>query len=290
VAKGKVLVGTSGGELAVRGWVQALDARTGKTLWRTYTIPAPGEPGSETWTGDIWKTGGGGVWLTGVYDPELNLTYWGVGNAAPWPGSAHPGYNLYTASTIALDLDTGQLKNYFQYHWNDSWDWDEMDVPLIIDVERGGRTIKGLVKPARNGYLYLLERSRNAISFVDARPYVRQDVFKSLDPRTGRPEYDPERKPEMDQVLTPFCPSLWGGKNWPPAASNPKTKLLYIPPNENLCGSLKSKAKEPMQSGQLSLGVEIKDIVTNVYPGATHIGELQAWDLTKKIDIPLARC
>ncbi len=281
VAKGKVMVGTSGGELAVRGWVQAFDANTGNLLWKTFTIPAPGEPGSETWSGDAWKTGGGGVWLTGVYDPALNLTYWGVGNAAPWPGSAHPGDNLFTSSTIALDLDTGQMKNYFQYHWNDSWDWDEMDVPLIIDVERGGRTIKGLVKPARNGYLYLLARSKDKMSFVEAKAYVIQDVFKSIDPETGRPTYNADRKPEFNQKLTAFCPSLWGGKNWPPAAYNPKTKLLYIPANDNLCGSLTSKEKEPMQAGQLSLGVEIKDIVTTVRPGATYIGEVQAWDLSK---------
>jgi alcohol dehydrogenase (cytochrome c) len=281
VAKGKVVVGPSGGELAVRGYVQALDAETGKLLWKTYTIPAPGEKGSETWSGDAWKTGGGSVWLTGVYDPELNLMFWGTGNAAPWPGSAHPGDNLYTSSTVALDLDTGEMKGYFQYHWNDSWDWDEMDAPLIVDVQQNGRSIKGLVKPARNGYLYLLERGSDKISYVAAKPYVRQNVFKSIDPQTGRPEYNMERKPEMNQKLTPFCPSLWGGKNWPPAAYNPQTKLLYIPANDNLCGSLKSKAEQPMVPGQVSLGVEVKDIVTNVYPGSTYIGELQAWDLSK---------
>jgi alcohol dehydrogenase (cytochrome c) len=281
VAKGKVMVGTSGGELAVRGWVQALDARTGGKLWRTYTIPEPGQPGSETWSGDAWKTGGGSVWLTGVYDPALNLAYWGVGNAAPWPGSAHPGDNLYTSSTIALDVDTGAMKNHFQFHWNDSWDWDEMDVPLIIDMQTNGRVDKRLVKPARNGYLYMLDRSSEKISFVSAQPYVKQDVFKSVDPKTGRPEYDMSRKPELNQKLTAFCPSLWGGKNWPPAAYNPKTKLLYIPANDNLCGSLTSKASEPMEAGKLSLGVEVKDIVTKVTDGATYIGELQAWDIEK---------
>jgi alcohol dehydrogenase (cytochrome c) len=281
VAKGKVMVGPSGGELAIRGYVQALDAETGELLWKTYNIPAPGEPGSDTWSGDDWKTGGGSIWLTGVYDPDLNLTYWGTGNAAPWPGSAHPGDNLYTASTVALDLDTGKMKGHFQFHWNDSWDWDEMDVPLLMDMERGGRTIKALVKPARNGYLYLLEQGADKISFISAKKFVRQDVFTSIHPRTGRPEYDMNRKPEMNQKLTPFCPSLWGGKNYPNAVWNPQTKLLYIPANDNLCSTFKSKEKEEMVPGQLSLGVEFKDIVVHVREGATYIGDLQAWDLDK---------
>jgi alcohol dehydrogenase (cytochrome c) len=114
ITKGKVMVGTSGGELAIRGFVQAFDARTGDTLWRTYTIPQPGEPGSETWRGDDWKTGGGSVWIQGTYDPELNLAFWGVGNAAPWAGDFHPGDNLFTSSVIALDPDTGAIKAYHQ--------------------------------------------------------------------------------------------------------------------------------------------------------------------------------
>ena len=133
-----------------------------------------------------------------------------------------PGDNLYTASVIALDVDTGKLRGHHQYHWNESWDWDEVSAPLLIDVQRNGRTITGLVHPARNGYLWLLERQADAISFVDAKPFVKQDVFTAIDPETGRPEYDESKKPATGKKIT-FCPSHWGGKDWPPAAYNPKT-------------------------------------------------------------------
>ena len=136
VIDGKVLIGVSGGELGVRGYIAAFDAETGKELWRTYTIPAPGEPGSETWPkGDEWKTGGGSVWVTGVYDPETNLTYWGTGNPGPWMGDKRPGDNLYTTSVMALDAANGQIKGHFQYHQNDSWDWDEVSPPIIVDYQ-----------------------------------------------------------------------------------------------------------------------------------------------------------
>jgi len=280
IVRGKVMVGTSGGELAIRGFVQAFDARTGDTLWRTYTVPAPGEPGSDTWQGDDWKNGGGSVWIQGTYDPQLNLAYWGVGNAGPWAGDFHPGDNLYTSSVIALDPDSGALKAYHQFHWNDSWDWDEVTPPMLIDVQRSGQTIKGLVHPGRDGYLWVLERGRDKISYVAAKAYVRQNAFTSIDPATGRPSYDNEHKPVRGKLVD-FCPSLWGGKDWPPAAYNPKTKLVYIPSNDNHCGSLKSKQEEPTKPGQLYLGVEVKDIGLSVYPGSKSIGRLQAWDAGK---------
>jgi alcohol dehydrogenase (cytochrome c) len=278
VAKGKVMVGVSGGEYGIRGFVQAFDAETGQDAWKTYTIPGPGEPGHDTWSGDTWKTGGVSVWITGSYDPQLNLAYWGTGNAAQWMGDSRPGDNLYANSVVALDVDTGKLKGHHQYHHNESWDWDEVSAPLLIDVPRNGRTIKGLVHPGRNGYLWLLERSASAITYVEAKPYVKQDVFTRLDPKTGRPEYDLARKPGTGKQAS-FCPSLWGGKDWPPAAYSPQTGYLYIPANENLCGTLKGKAQEPYVPGKLFLGVEIKDIVMTIREGADHIGELQAWDL-----------
>ncbi len=278
IVRGKVMVGSSGGELAIRGFIQAFDARTGDTLWRTYTVPEPGQPGSETWSGDDWKTGGGSVWIQGTYDPDLNLTFWGVGNAAPWAGDFHSGDNLFTSSVIALDPDTGAIKGYHQYHYNDSWDWDEVTPPMLIDLNKGGRTIHGLVHPGRDGYLWLLERGKDKISFVDAKMYVKQNVFASIDPTTGRPSYVPEHTPQKGKLID-FCPSLWGGKDWPPAAYNPKTKLVYIPSNDNHCGSLKSKAVEPMVAGELKLGVEIPDIKLIVPPGTKTIGDLQAWDV-----------
>jgi alcohol dehydrogenase (cytochrome c) len=277
VVKGKVMVGVSGGEFGVRGFVQAFNADTGAPLWKAYTIPGPGEPGHDTWSGDDWKRGGGSVWLTGTYDPEMELTYWGTGNAAPWFGDQRPGDNLYTSSTIAIDPDNGRITGHFQYHWNDSWDWDEMDPPLVVDYTRDGRSIKGLVHPARNGYLYLLERSRDKISFVSATPYVKQNVFKSIDPRTGRPEYHPERVPRTGKRAE-FCPSLWGGKDWPFAAYNPRTKLLYIPANDNHCGYLEGKV-QPYVAGKWWTGVDIPDIGFTVDKTAKHFGELQAWDV-----------
>ena len=277
IAKGKIIVGVSGGELGIRGFVQALDARTGSSAWKTFTIPAPGEPGSDTWKGDTWRTGGVSVWITGTYDPQLNLTYWGTGNAAQWIGDQRPGDNLYSASVLALDADSGKLRGYHQYHWNDSWDWDEVSAPILMDVKRGDRTIKGLVHPARNGYLWLLERRADAIAFVDAKPYVKQTAFTSIDPRTGRPTYDESKKPVTGKKVA-FCPSLWGGKDWVPAAYSPKTGYLYIPANENLCGSLLG-AEQKYEPGKLWLGSEIKDIGLDVTAGTGHIGEIQAWDM-----------
>ncbi len=274
VANGKVLVGPSGGERGIRGFVAALDPDSGEEVWRSHTIPDPGEPGSETWPGETWRTGGASIWITGSYDPELNLTYWGTGNPGPWIGDQRPGDNLYTNSVVAFDADTGELKGYHQYHHNGSWDWDEVSAPILIDVPREGRTIPTLVHPARNGYLWMLERKADSIDFVDAQPYVDQNVFTSIDPVTGRPEYDLERKPGTNKPAT-FCPSLWGGKDWPPAAYSPQTGYLYIPANENLCSTM--------------VGVEVDYVPGRGFTGASqtvfvvdqadHIGEIQAWNL-----------
>ncbi|HEU5305569.1 MAG TPA: PQQ-binding-like beta-propeller repeat protein, partial [Gemmatimonadales bacterium] len=277
IAKGKVMIGTSGGELGIRGYIAAFDVKDGKPAWKTHTVPGPGEPGHETWQTDAWKTGGVSVWLTGHYDPQLNLSFWGTGNAAPWPGDMHPGDNLYATSVIALDVDTGKIRGHHQYHWNDSWDWDEVSTPLLIDFPKDGRTVKGLVHPGRNGYLWRLERRADSIKFVDAKPYVIQEVFTKIDPVSGRPTYDPERKPREGAAIT-FCPGLWGGKDWTPAGYNPKTNYLYIPANENLCSTL-TGLKSPYEPGKLFLGVDRPKISMSWRQGASHIGELQAWDM-----------
>ncbi|HYL35919.1 MAG TPA: methanol/ethanol family PQQ-dependent dehydrogenase [Bryobacteraceae bacterium] len=273
VASGRVLVGASGGELGIRGFVAAFDAETGKEAWRVYTVPAPGEPGSETWPqGDQWKTGGGPIWVTGNYDPETNLTFWGVGNGGPWMGDQRPGDNLYTASTIAIDVASGKIKGYFQHHPNDSWDWDEVSPPILVDFRRGGRTVKGLIDVARDGYLRFLERTDGPIHFVEGKPYVTQNVFRSLDPKTGRPDVDPEHKPGTGKTVD-FCPSLWGGKNWPPIAFSPKTRMIYIPANENLCMTFQSEKVE-YSPGRPFIGAEN---TLRLSAGADHIGEVQAW-------------
>lgn len=278
VADGKVMVGVSGGEFGIRGFVAAYDAISGEQAWKTYTIPAPGEPGSESWPGDTWQTGGVPVWLTGSYDPELNLAYWGTGNGASWIGDTRPGDNLYATSVIALDVTSGELKNHHQYHWNDSWDWDEVSAPLLIDFQRSGSTVKGMVHPGRNGYLWFLEREADAINFVDANPYVYQDVFTSIDPVTGRPEYDMSKKPGTGYEAS-FCPSLWGGKDWPPAAFDPESRLIFIPANDNVCSTMVgeeiqySPGRPFIGRGQSENGGFF------VRPGTDHVGELQAWNV-----------
>jgi alcohol dehydrogenase (cytochrome c) len=275
VADGKVMVGASGGEFGIRGFVAAFDAESGKELWRTYTIPAPGEPGSETWPkGDQWKTGGGPVWVSGNYDPETNLAFWGTGNGGPWMGDQRPGSNLYATSTIAIDVATGKIKGHHQYHPNDSWDWDEVSPPILVDYQRNGRTVKGLIDVARDGYLWFLERTSGPINFVQGKPYVKQNVFLSLNPETGEPRVDPAHKPATGKEVE-HCPSLWGGKNWPPIAFSPKTRMIYIPANENLCSSSLGQEVEYMPGGRF---VGARAIMT-VAPGADHFGEVQAWNV-----------
>lgn len=276
VADGKVIVGTSGGELGVRGFIAAFDADSGRPLWKVFTVPAPGEPGSETWPagGEQWKTGGGSIWVTGNYDPATRLAFFGTGNGGPWMGDQRPGDNLYTASTVAIDVTTGTIKGHQQYNPNESWDWDEVSPPILVDYQRSGRTVKGLIDVARDGYMWFLERTEGPIRFVDATPFVKQNVFRSIDPRTGRPDVDPERKPGTGK-LAEFCPSFWGGKNWPPVAFNPATRLIYIPANENLCSTIIGRPV-PYVAGTSFVGATTTMMMA---PGADHIGEVQAWNV-----------
>lgn len=274
VVRGKVMVGTSGGEFGVRAFISAFDADTGKQLWKTYTIPSPDEPGGKTWDTDAWKTGGGPVWITGTYDPKRNLAYWGVGNPSPWPGDLHPGDNLYTSSTIAVDPDTGQIKAYHQYHHNDSWDWDEVKPPMLVNMEHNGQVIDALVHPARDGYLWVLQQTDSGIKFISGQPFVYQNVFKSLDPQTGRPTYDLAHKPVVGKTVD-FCPSLWGGDDWVSSSYSDQTHLVYIPANNNMCGTNEGVDKKRVV-GQLWLGVD--PATNNLLPRGDHIGELQAWD------------
>jgi alcohol dehydrogenase (cytochrome c) len=275
VADGKVIVGASGGELGVRGFVAAYDVDTGKQVWKVFTVPAPGEPGSDTWpAGDHWKTGGGSVWITGNYDPATNLAFWGTGNGGPWMGDQRPGDNLFTSSTIAIDVATGTIKGHHQYDPNESWDWDEVSPPILVDYQRNGRTIPGLIDVARDGYVWFLERTGGEIKFVDATPFVKQNVYRSIDPKTGRPDVDPARKPGTGK-LADFCPSIWGGKNWPAIAFSPLTRMIYIPANENLCGSIIGR-EVPYVAGASFVGATT---TLAMAPGADHIGEVQAWNV-----------
>ena len=285
-AEGVIVTGTSGGEYGIRGYVVGLDAETGEEVWKTYTIPGPGEPGHDTWTGETWKVGGGSVWMQPNYDSESKIAYVGTGNGGPWMPDARPGDNLYTTSVIALDIATGEIKGHHQYHWNDAWDWDEVSAPLLMDVERDGKTVKGLVHAGRNGYIWTMERTpEGPINFVAADKYVRQTAFESIDPETGRPSYNEANTPGIDKEAF-FCPSLWGGKDWPPEAYNPDTGLFYIPAHENLCSEFGGVALGEREPGELYIGVPIDVILSSLRfdesidtSQPVPIGQLQAWDI-----------
>lgn len=286
VADGKVITGVSGGEFGVRGHIDALDAETGEPLWKTFTVPAPGEPGSNTWRGEDWKTGGASVWMQGNYDPETKLAYFGTGNGAPWMPDTRPGDNLYSSSTIAIDVTSGAIKSHHQYHWNDAWDWDEVSAPLLIDLERNGKKHKGLVHAGRNGYLWSLSRDGGEIGFLDAQPYVEQTVFDKIDPKTGRPSYKPDMIPQLDKTVK-FCPSLWGGKDWPPEAYNPKTNVLFIPSHQNLCSEYGGTGKlDALKKGELWLSISVDTLFSSLRfsdkvdpTKPVKIGQLQAYDM-----------
>lgn len=285
-AKGKVIVGVSGGEFGIRGFITALDANTGEQAWKTFTVAGPGEPGHETWKGDSWKTGGAPVWIQGTYDPKTNLAYFGTGNGGPWMPDTRPGDNLYSTSAIVLDVDTGFIKGHHQYHWNDAWDWDEVSAPVLLDVEQRGKTTPVAMHAGRDGYLWTLKREDGGrLSFLDGKPYVKQNVFTGLDPKTGRPSYNPAHVPGTGKSTT-FCPGLWGGKDWPPEAYNPQTGLFYIPANENLCAEIKGVPVGGRKPGELYVGVPVQEIMSSLRFGEgvdpskpVEIGQIQAWDV-----------
>ncbi|MEM7190049.1 MAG: PQQ-dependent dehydrogenase, methanol/ethanol family [Pseudomonadota bacterium] len=285
-AEGKIITGVSGGEYGIRGYVVALDAETGAEAWKTYTIPGPGEPGHDTWEGDTWKVGGGSVWMQPNYDSDLGVMYVGTGNGGPWMPDTRPGDNLYTTSVMALGINDGAIKGHFQYHWNDAWDWDEVSAPLLMDITRDGKTFKGLVHAGRNGYIWTMERNDDgSIGFVAADKYVKQNAFESIDPETGRPSYDPAYTPGTNHTVT-FCPSLWGGKDWPPEAYSPQTGLFYIPAHENLCSELGGVPIGERESGELYIGIPIDVILSSlrwaedVDPSKpVPVGQIQAWDM-----------
>ena len=280
--KGKILVGCSGGELGVRGSVTAVDANDGKQLWKTYTVPEPKEPGGDSWPGETYKTGGGSIWVTGTYDAETNTTFWGTGNPAPWVSDKRKGDNLYTNSTIALDVETGKIKSHHQYTPHDSWDWDEVSAPLLIDTTIDGKKVKTAVHAARNGYLWVLDREKGKLKYRNAYSFANNNVFKSIDPKTGRPEVDETKRPGIGKEAN-FCPSLWGGKDWVPEGYSPDTELLYIPANVNMCAYLPAGKSPRYEAGGVYLGYPLDSILTAIRnPGPSvpdHIGELQAWDI-----------
>lgn len=259
--KDKIIVGVGGGEFGIRGYVAAYYAETGELAWKTYTIPAPGEPGHETWEGDDWQYGGAPVWITGSFDPEENLTYWGVGNPGPdWNAAQRPGDNLYSDSVIALDADTGELRWYFQFTPNDGYDYDAVQVPVLADMEWQGERRKLMFWANRNGYFYVLDRTDG--EYLLGSPFVRVNWSSGLD-ENGRPIPTPQ--PEG----MPTWPGNQGGTNWYPPSWSPRTELFYFSAWEDYATIYEPEESEYVP-GRAFLGGGF-DVLTPA-PGAPGVG------------------
>ena len=225
VIKDKVIVGTAGGEYGIRGFIAAYDVKTGKEAWRFYTIPGKGEPGNETWKGDSWQHGGASVWMTGSYDPALNLTYWGIGNPGPdWNGDQRDGDNLYSDCVVALDPDSGKLKWYFQFTPHDTLDYDAVQVPVLADMEWQGQPRKVMLWANRNGFYYVLDRTSG--QFLTGKPFSTVNWAKGLD-EAGRPMRVSGIEPTTEGQRV--YPGVQGATNWYSPSFSPRTGLFYIP-------------------------------------------------------------
>ena len=261
VVKDKVLVGVGGGEFGIRGFVAAFDAATGEEVYRFYTIPGPGEPGHDSWEGDDWEHGGAPVWVTGSFDPDLNLTYWGVGNPGPdWNPGQRPGDNLYSDAVVALDADTGELKWHFQFTPNDGYDYDAVQVPLLVDTDWNGEARKLMLWANRNGYFYVLDRITG--EFLSGTPFVKVNWSSGLDDN-GRPIPTPQ--PEG----MPTWPGNQGGTNWYPPAYSPRTGLFYFAAWEDY-STIYAPEESEYIPGRMYLGGGFS--VNTPAPGAPAIG------------------
>ena len=261
VVKDKVIVGVGGGEYGIRGFVAAYDAETGEEAWRFHTIPGPGEPGHDTWEGDDWEHGGASVWITGSYDADLNLTYWGVGNPGPdWNPGQRPGDNLYSDAVIALNADTGELVWYFQFTPNDGYDYDSVQVPVLVDMEWNGVPSKLMMWANRNGYFYVLDRVTG--EFLTGTPFVRVNWSSGLE-ESGRPIPTPQ------PLGSPTWPGNQGGTNWYPPSFSPETGLFYIPAWEDYA-TIYRPEEAVFTPGRAFLGGGF-DVLTPV-PGAPSVG------------------
>jgi alcohol dehydrogenase (cytochrome c) len=256
VIKDKVIVGTAGGEYGIRGFLAAYDAKTGKEAWRFYTIPGKGEPGNETWKGDSWQHGGASVWMTGSYDPALNLTYWGIGNPGPdWNGDQRAGDNLYSDCVVALDPDTGKLKWYFQFTPHDTLDYDAVQVPVLADMEWKGQPRKVMLWANRNGFYYVLDRTTG--QFLTGKPFSTVNWAKGLD-ETGRPMRVNGVEPTAEGQRV--YPGVQGATNWYSPSFSPRTGLFYIPAWDQY-SSVFVKAPTDYTEGRRYVGTSPRSVV-----------------------------
>lgn len=257
IVKGMAITGVAGAEYGIRGWIAATDLKTEKEVWRTFTIPGKGEPGSETWkdTNNAAAAGGGSTWVTGTYDPATDTIIWGVGNPGPdWDNAYRPGDNLYTDSSLALDAATGKIKWHYQHTPNDPYDYDSVAENVLVDVPQPNGGVQKLALEAdRNGFAYAIDRMTG--KFVWGLPFVNKVTWtKGLDAETGKPiEYDPNKQvqrynaavtPHRENKVADICPGNMGGKNWPPTAYNPELKLWYIPVIES-CNRITVEEADP---------------------------------------------
>ncbi|MBV8508166.1 MAG: PQQ-dependent dehydrogenase, methanol/ethanol family, partial [Alphaproteobacteria bacterium] len=240
VVKNLVLTGFGGGEYGARGSIQAYDIETGKEVWKTWTIPGPGEPGNDTWKGDSWQHGGGVAWLIGSYDPKTNTVFYGTSNPSPWNASVRSTgtsdygklNNLYTSSTLAIDADSGKIKWYLQSTPEDSWDYDGVNEAVLADLKMDGQTVPVMLKADRNGFFYVANRESGKL--ISAEKYVPTSWAEKIDVATAKPVEVPGKRASMGHPAKDICPNLIGGKNWQPMSYNPGTGFVYIPSN-NLC-------------------------------------------------------
>jgi PQQ-dependent dehydrogenase (methanol/ethanol family) len=288
VVKGKILVGNSGGEMGVRGWLTAVDENTGSIVWRAYATgpdkdvligkdfkPFYGwvkgeDMGVKSWPPDAWKIGGGTFWGWIQYDPDLNLIYYGTANAGPWNPNQRPGDNLWTTTIFARNPDTGEARWADPLNPHDLWDYDEINESILLDLPISGQTRKVLVHVARNGHIYVIDRTNGEI--LSADPYETVTATKGIDLKTGRPIENEALKPELGKTIVDICPAAPGGKDWQPSAYSPRTKLLYVP-HQHLCMNWQS-TQVGFIAGTPYVGANV-----DMYAGpGGYRGEFMAWD------------
>lgn len=269
---GKIVVGESGGEFGIRGFVAALDARTGAERWRRYTIPGPGEPNAGTYPRDTYKHGGGGAWLTGTYDATQHLLLWGVGNPSPWLATERPGRNLYSDSVIALDPNDGTVRWFFQQTPNDTWDYDATNTPIQADVRIGGRLRHVFYQAARNGWFYVVDRTNGDL--IGMTPFTKVTSVTGYDRKRRIGLTNDAMRPRVGKTVF-TCPAFFGGDNWYPYSFDPQTGYAYVP-TMRTCMTMTGTKPEAFQAGNLYV-----DEVFQVehIPGDRNWGELQAIDV-----------
>ena len=278
VVKDKVIVGMAGGEREIRGFLAALDITTGKQVWRFNTTAGPGEPGHESWEGDNWQRGGASVWVTGSYDPDLNLTYWGLGNP-PWMRDVRPDSNLYTDCVVALDADTGKLKWYFQFTPGDQLDHDSTQIPVLVDMEWQGKPRKLMLWANRNGFTYVLDRATG--EFLRGQPFAKLNWASGLDAK-GHPIRIPGMEPTPQGTV--IYPGLQGATNWYSPSYSPHTGLFYIPTWENYHTTF-IRAPGPVSDGRQTYAVQPRTPIPGlVRPPIVSWSEEDGYGVVRAID------